>query len=569
MPFDQIGPSAPTQEETSLNAYIAKLISAGQQKPAEYEFGGSIGRGIIGGLFNAVGGIFGNSDLGGQLFGHKLSDKTDTIVEALVKAAGLKEEAEARKETMAFQEHLMKTQMEYETQRAKDEHQHQQNQLMIQVNANADILQKQFAQDDKMAGLSQDQRMELAKFTSKLELDAQNTIKESEFKRMMQMARTQQGWKVLDAMRDHSQKLDELAKSFGFSKDLELIKQNAETERDKIKTQAATTMAEKDNQTKENIADKEAQSRREVAGIGAAAEVKSAEVRAAGDVQATGIQAEAKKTADAAKAEADATEAAQKQTEKTLDIMGQLKATVDDMTGQMDKADIYGSAFLNDRAIGIRNLITNQTRASISSDAVSFTPETIKDFKKYIASRMGASLDNGEPVEMAVDKMLKEINNGAEAVKTALSKSRQSDIPGGKPEVANNIYGMIDGAVSKQRDVMESLLPEITPDLALKRDLKEKINRANTAISGASRIFGESDMKGKTIDLSYSDDINMWSKKYQEAMENVRNLLFNVSSRGGRMSGDIKLYNESILENLQQAQAVLEGTNNATSGFYR
>ena len=110
----------------SIAPEVAEMIKASLTAEPTYEVRGGIGKGLTAGLFNAIGSIFNNPDLGGELFGTQTNRvDTGTLASLLLNAADLQGERERFDRAIALEEKLAKAQMEHDTKKTLSQQAHE------------------------------------------------------------------------------------------------------------------------------------------------------------------------------------------------------------------------------------------------------------------------------------------------------------------------------------------------------------------------------------------------------------------------------------------------------------
>lgn len=645
MPFKQ-DVQGPNQEEIfDTRKYIVELL--GKQKP-EYGFR-NLGQGLVGGLFNAIGGIFGNSDLGGELFGRKEQDMSPMLLEALLKQSAMKEdialrreelqtEKALRKETMDLQKELTRMQITAENDRQKTE-----------VDLRKTELKERFKHDESMQSLDTKSKSELAELQAKLELGRISMISNAELENALRLADQANGHAVRQVLMTHGLKVKEVAQAHGYNMQaldaqlkaaategtanrttqekltgMEIDSRKAEAqdrfkheekmqaldtkakaslvtlqsklESDKVKEisnmefenalklaeqanghearkiflthglklrefaaehgydmqklnaqiSAAKVEGEAERKTKENIADKEASSRVEATKVDAQSRVEATKIDAAGRTEAAKIETDNRMKVAEAEATKEATEQSTKTAKATLDIRGRLVAALDSMTTLSDELGDYGTQYLNGPGIGLRELVTSDTRTAIMGKDVSFSEDTIEQMKNYLSNRAAILADtHSGDKERTMEALMQEITTGSQMLKDTSFKARASQIPGGDPTIDSETYGILDAAMSKQRATFESLVPEVIDDIMTKFDWHQNTHRAISLLSSGNSAIKINSPQLKTLinnKPSMLDTQDKWQKWMADLQTGIQNesQFINTGDYMDRSSGPAK-----------------------------
>jgi hypothetical protein len=527
MPFKQ-DIQGPNQEEIfDMRKYISELLT---KKKPEYEFG-SIGKGLVGGLFNAIGGVFGNSDLGGELFGRKDQDMTPVLIEALIKQSGMKEEIDLRKQELAADKEIRKQTMELQRELTRLQIGADNDRQQAEIKSRADILKEQFKHDQTMQSLNAKERSDFAMLQSKLELGQAKTISKIEFENAIKLAEQANGHAMRQLLTAQSGRLQEIAQAHGY----DMEKLNMQIKAAEKEGEATRKSNEKisDNETKNRaaIADKELANRKAIAD----AENKTR-------IDATKLEVgDREKTAES-KAAAESKEQDTKNARAVMDMRGNVVAALDGMTELQDQLGEFGTQYLNGAGIGLRELVTSDTRTAIMGKDVSFNEDTNNAMKEYMVSRIASLSDTHDGNQDKVyEAITNEVKNGSESLKSAAHKVRAAVAPGGDPNINAETYAILDAAISKQRATFENMIPDLVEDVSTKYKWMQNTNRAMAIIgSGSPAIDIKTPQLKDTLTKrpSFSDSQDKW-KTWMGELEATMHNEVNNTMTGSGLEGDI------------------------------
>lgn len=241
-PMPTMGPPV-SQEMQDLGGVLADVLTQQLTAAPQYQFG-SIGKGLLGGLFNLVGGVFGNDDLGGELFGSR-SDRVNPsdIANTLVQMAGLKEERAARKEKLALDRELFDRTLKHQTEMNAMEHKQSMELEQKRIDARASELEKQY-------GYSRS----LARAHAAAEMDKLDALQKHD---LVMLNRQLQGQGNLAAQafwREHAGKLQELGVKYNLDMKLVESQQDAQAAEGAANRQSAERISAERNASQERIA---------------------------------------------------------------------------------------------------------------------------------------------------------------------------------------------------------------------------------------------------------------------------------------------------------------------------
>ncbi len=473
-----------SMELEQLSPFIAQVITQELGKSPVYEFN-SIGKGLIGGLFNLAGGLFGNDDLGGELFGKK-QDNTVSLANLVLQAAGLQQEAEMRKEDRAFQRDMMREMQKYKLDEMKSQHKFEQDQMKLAFELDTVKTMQDQNFQERMRGLSHKQQLDVAKVQNAYETGRMHLLSDLEIKRSFSDAT------ITNALAENGSLRNIAEYAFKHSKDEETRKaaeqftekmqkdqqafQAGESEKNR---QAAKEQATADREAQVGMAKEANQTRIK----GALIEAGSRETAAAAGVEEAKIRAQGEQQKSQ---QADA----EKRTKESVNRQGRQRALLDAVNLQIEEQyDGQGNDFAH-------------PKSPFSLLQLSNSPEAITatgPLPKHILGNMRVGLE--DIVKTAVledpditekelnDIVSKRLNNAAARTKEGIMSYRKVDPVSGKTEdtVDDETYAMTESALEKLRSNALQILPGVVSGIHQMNAAEQNYRKAAEMMSGVKK----------------------------------------------------------------------------------
>lgn len=485
----------PTQEQFDLRKYVADMLIDNRQDKQKVVFG-SVGKGILGGLFNAAGGIvsglagvmsmddpLGTKGIGDKLFGTPVPDISSIeLAKLLMQESGLKDELALKKQELLDRTEQNKAMMKLQTDMQAAEQKHEMAMSKAQMDQRATLLNEQFKHDESMSKLDSSQRLSMATTMAAIELQNTSALTKQQFEDTLKLLEKGNSFTAWEKMKDRAADFIKLAKQHGHEERAQAIQNSFEagrtTETLAAHTQAAQTAADAQVKVSEN--------------------------------EAASRKATTQATVDAATAENTTKQAAAdtKDAEKKLDREGRKRILLDTM-----EKEAPGNALFSHPEIGVRKLITD-TDGELNAFGEGLPDKIMQGVEKFMASEGELLIDQYENNPDGLAKALEErVKGPLAAIKTTLhTVATKIPAEGEEKLVDESVYATTDALISKLNSAFQAKAAEVSPRIVNNHAAEANLRQAH-AIIQQDEALRPTRMNRLQRDAVQQPLLQIWAKK--------------------------------------------------------